>query len=338
MASGVIYIHSWPLPGHQGPDLGSLDDAFVDGFFVMSGYLITSSWLRNPRLREYLVSRFLRIFPGLWVCLLVVAFVIAPIAVAIQGGPVREIFLSTAPIEWVLNNAVLNVYYAGIAGTPSDVPWPGVWDGSLWTLIFEIFCYIGVAIAGVLGLLRFRWTVLAAFILAVIWSAIVSYPVDALQTIPQMVARFAVVFLAGMVIHQFQDVIPARWSLVALSLGIVIASGLLMVNYRVVAAIPLAYALIVSAALLKNERLRLRTDLSYGVYIYAWPIQQLLVICGLTVLSGYLFAVVALMVTLPLAAFSWFVVEKPAMALKTRILRKKHDLPPVTVQQQAATG
>lgn len=78
--------------------------------------------------------------------------------------------------------------------------------------------------------------------------------------------------------------IPARWSLVAVSAAIVVVAGLLVPNYRVVAAIPLAYAVIVSGALIHNQRMRLRTDLSYGVYIYAWPIQQLLVICGLGVL------------------------------------------------------
>ena len=338
MASGVIWQHSWPLTGHRGPDLGSLYDVWVDGFFVLSGFLITSSWLRKPQLREYFVARGLRIFPGLWVCLIVVAFVIAPIGVAIQGGSATKLLMSTAPIEYVLNNAVLNVYHAGIAGTPRGVPWPGVWDGSLWTLIFELFCYIGVAAAGVIGLLGRRWAVPVAFVLAVSWAAVVSYPIYGMQTIPQMCARFAVVFLAGMLVHQFRDVIPASWWLVAVGLVIVVASGLLMPNYRVIAAIPLAYAVIVSGALIHNERLRLRTDLSYGVYIYAWPTQQFLVMCGLAFLNSYVFAIIAGVATLALAALSWFLVEKRAMSLKSRFTRKRHRLPAVTVQQEATSS
>ena len=79
-------------------------------------------------------------------------------------------------------------------------------------------------------------------------------------------------FSAGAFLYQWRDVIPARWSLVAVSVVIVLAAGLLP-DYRVVAAIPLAYAVIVSGALLKKQRLRLRTDLSYGTYIYAYPVQ-----------------------------------------------------------------
>lgn len=338
MASAVVLQHSWPLTGHKAPGLGSIYEVSVDGFFVLSGFLITSSWLRNPRPREYFVARALRIFPGLWVCLIVVAFVIAPIGVAIQGGSPKKLLMSTAPIEYVLNNAVLNVYHASIAGTPNGVPWPHVWDGTLWTLIFELFCYIGVAVAGIIGLLARRWAVPVAFVLAVCLAAVVSYPVFGMQTIPQMIARFAVVFLAGMLIHQFRDVLPARWSLVTICMVIAITSALLMPNYRVVGAIPLAYAVIVSGALIRNPRFRLRTDLSYGVYIYGWPMQQLLVICGLAFLNPFVFAVVAGAATLPLAALSWFVVEKRAMALKSRFTRKRQGLPAATVQQEATAG
>ena len=90
-----------------------------------------------------------------------------------------------------------------------------------------------------------------------------------------------------------------------------------------VGAVPLAYAVIVSGSLIKNKRLTLRTDLSYGAYIYAFPTQQLLAVCGLAqLLNPFLFFGIATTAILPLAAFSWFVVEKPAMALKSRLKRK----------------
>jgi peptidoglycan/LPS O-acetylase OafA/YrhL len=102
---------------------------------------------------------------------------------------------------------------------------------------------------------------------------------------------------------------------------IVLASSLLP-DYRVVAAIPLAYAVIVSGALIHDKRLRLRTDLSYGVYIYGMPTQQLLAILGLVWLNPLVFFVVSTIATLPLAALSWFLVEKRAMSLKRRIKQK----------------
>jgi hypothetical protein len=130
----------------------------------------------------------------LWVCLIVVAFIIAPIGVAIQGGSARALLGSSGPWLWVLNNAVLNVFHAGINGTPKGVPWPGVWDGSLWTLIFELICYLALAGLGVTGLLYRRWSIPVVFALSVIGATMVGNPVQELQTIPQMVTRFAVVF------------------------------------------------------------------------------------------------------------------------------------------------
>lgn len=95
----------------------------------------------------------------------------------------------------MLHNAVLHVFYAGIDGTPRHVPFPGVWDGVLWTLIFEIFCYIAIAVAGVAGLLKRRWPAVVVFILLVVFSALVAYPVE-VQTVFQMIGRFALVFAA----------------------------------------------------------------------------------------------------------------------------------------------
>lgn len=316
LASGVILQHSWPLTGRdfETPFEQVFTQVWVDGFFVVSGFLITGSWLNNPRLREYAAARALRVFPGLWFCVLIIAFVLAPIGAALSGGSLRL----SSQIAYVLNNAVLNIYYADIDGTPLNVPWHGVWDGPLWTLIFELMCYIAVAVLGVIGLLRRQWTIPVVFIVAVAGSAVVGYPVMELETLPQMVLRFAVVFSAGALLYQYRDRIPARWWLVALCAGLIVVLGLLP-NYRVFAALPLAYAVIVSGALLKRPRLR--NDLSYGMYIYAWPVQQLLAAAGLIWLDPRLFFVVATVCTIPLAAFSWFVVERQAMKLKRRVRR-----------------
>lgn len=327
LAIGVILWHSWPLTGRDmayAPAAQLLNQTWVDGFFALSGFLITGSWLRTPRLRQYFLARGLRIFPGLWVCLLIVAFVIAPVAVTIQGESARKLLTSTAPIEYVLNNSVLNVFYLDIAGTPHGVPWSGVWDGPLYTLVFEVICYLAVAGLGVARLASRRWVSPVAFTLALCGSLLFSFPTRAElgATLPQMISRFALMFAAGAVMYHFQDVIPARWSLVGVGVVIVLVAGLLP-NYRVVAAIPLAYVVIVSGSLIHHTRFNLRTDLSYGTYIYAWPVQQLLVVCGLGFLHPIVFAIVAALATLPLAALSWFLVEKRALSLKSNLRLKR---------------
>lgn len=339
LATGVILWHSWPLTGREmayAPAAQLLNQVWVDGFFALSGFLITASWLRNPRLGQYFLARGLRIFPGLWVCLLVISFVIAPIALTIQGGSAVKLLISTAPIEYVLNNAVLNVFYLGIAGTPQGVPWSGVWDGPLYTLIFEMLCYIVVAGLGVVRLAGRRWVAPAAFTLALCGALLFSFPLRAElgATLPQMISRFALMFAAGALLYQFQDVIPARWSLVGVGVVTVLAAGLLT-NYRIIAAIPLAYVVIVSGSLLRQKRLNLRTDLSYGTYIYAWPVQQLLVICGLGFMNPIVFAIVTAVATMPLAALSWFLVEKHALSLKTNLcFTRRSGTTPAQVKQR----
>ncbi|BBX46959.1 acyltransferase [Mycobacterium cookii] len=340
LAMGVILWHSWPVAGRQvsfAPAHQLLRDAWVDGFFAVSGFLITWSWFRHPRVRDYFLARGLRILPGLWICLIITAVVMAPISVAIQGGSAVKLLFSRATVEYVFENSAILLLKQDIGGTPSGVPVPGIWDGPVWTLSWEVLCYIAIAGLGLAGLLRRRWFIPTALAMAVLWSLLlppwgvfadvieaqrrIEDPATAALLVQAIAARFLVMFLAGALLYKFRNAIPARWSLVALSVVIVLAASFLP-NYRMVAAVPLAYAIIVSGALIHNKRLRLRTDLSYGVYIYAWPVQQFLVICGLRILNPFVFALVSAAGTLPLAALSWFLVEKPAIALKSRLMRR----------------
>lgn len=337
LAAEVILWHSFPLTGRSvssAPARQLLFSLGVDGFFAVSGFLVTASWLRHPRVRDYSAARALRIFPGFYACLVVTAFVAAPLSVAIQGGSASKLLSSAAPFEYVLMNSALLILKYDVGGTPTGVPSPGAWNVSLWTLIWEMFCYIAVAGFGLAGLLTRRWFLPTLMVLAAVSAALLppmTFP--GAWTIQQAVARFAMMFIAGALLNQFRDVIPARWSLVAVSLAIVAGASLLP-DYRVIGAIPLAYAIIVSGSLVHNKRLRLRTDLSYGVYIYAFPTQQLLIIIfGASVLKPVVFFPLATLATLPLAALSWLLVEKPALSLKARLLRK-----PAAAAQPAAIG
>ena len=110
LATGVILWHSFLLTGRHllyAPAHQLLSEAWVDGFLPISTFWpFTPKWLSNPRLRNYFAARGLRILPGLWVCLIITAFVIAPIGVAIQGGSAAKLLLSRAPsIVYVLKTA-----------------------------------------------------------------------------------------------------------------------------------------------------------------------------------------------------------------------------------------
>ncbi|MEB4210608.1 acyltransferase [Mycobacterium sp. 94-17] len=340
-AASVILYHSFPLTGRQlspAPVRHLLSSVGVDGFFAISGFLITASWLNNPQLREFFVARALRILPGLWVCLIVTAFVLAPISVAIQGGQAADLLMSRAPFGYVLKNSAVVWLQPDVGGTPRGVPRAGGWDGPLYTLIWEVMCYVAVAGLGVIGLAGRRWISPVLLALALVAAVLLPPITDeaALWTVPGLAARFALMFAAGALLYHFKDVIPARWSFVTVSVAVLLAASLLP-DYRVVAAVPLAYAVIVSGALVRNKRLRLRTDLSYGTYIYGCPTQQLMAVCGLVNLNPLVFFVLSTMATLPQAALSWFIVEKRALSLKSR-LKRKSSAPPGPQLPKAATS
>jgi peptidoglycan/LPS O-acetylase OafA/YrhL len=333
LAGEVIFWHAFPR-GHI-PPLRSILQLLlcggVDGFFAISGFLITASWLSNPQLRDYLLARALRILPGFYVCLVVTAFVFAPLSVAMQGGSATQLIMSGAPFDYVFKNSAVALLKMDVGGTPHGVPTSGVWNGSLWSLIWELLCYLIVALIGVVGLANRRWVSAAILALATMGATLLPplrFPEvfqhqegDLRTALFFLICRTAIMFSAGALLYQWRDVIPARWSLVAVCVVIVVLAGQLP-DYRVVAAVPLAYAIIVSGVLIHNKRLRLRTDLSYGMYIYAYPTQQLLIISGLISPRNVFFFVVVAIATVPLAAASWFLIEKPARSLKSRLKRK----------------
>ncbi|ELR82802.1 MULTISPECIES: acyltransferase family protein [Mycobacterium] len=334
LAGEVIFWHTYPVRGHL-PSVRAVLQLLlcvgVDGFFAISGFLITASWISNPRLRAYLAARALRILPGFYVCMIVTAFVFAPLSVAIQGGSAARLLFSFAPFEYVLKNIAVMWLKPDVGGTPHDIPNAGIWNASLWSLFWEVMCYLVVAIIGIAGLANRRWVSLTILVMAAIGASLmppVRFPDvfhhpegNIATTLIFMACRAAIMFAAGAFLCQWRDVIPARWSLVAVSVVIVLAAGQLP-DYRVVAAIPLAYAVVVSGSLLQSRRLRLRTDLSYGMYIYAFPIQQLLIVLGFISLTPIVFCLTVAVATLPLAAASWFLIEKPARSLKSRFKGK----------------
>lgn len=316
LALSVLLWHSFPLTGHK---VGSwpveqlLGHVGVDGFFAISGYLITSSWLRSPRTGPFLRARVLRILPGFWVSLLVTALVVGPAALLIRGASPGPGYWRGA-LDYVVGNAGLWVTRYDVAGTPTGVPYPHVWNGSMWTLAWEFACYLAVLVLGLVHLLRRRSTVVVAFVLLLVAVLATAYGPVGNRWVTDG-ARFGLPFVAGALVHHFADRIPVRPALLVAA-GLLVVGSAWLPDYRPVAALPLAYLVLCLGALGHDPRLRLRQDLSYGTYIYAFPVQQLLATAGLASAGVALFALTSLVLTVPLAALSWFLVERPALRLK----------------------
>jgi peptidoglycan/LPS O-acetylase OafA/YrhL len=321
LASGVIFWHTYAVQGVEFPFptwRPLVSSTGVDGFFAVSGFLILMSWHRRPHAREFLAARCLRILPAFYVVLLATVLIIAPLGVAIAGNDAASVWTNPDSYSYIWKNLLLWIVDPGVAGTPVDVPYAGSWNASLWTLWWEFLCYLVVLALGLAGLAGRRRAVGAIFVGATLASmAIAVTGVDNHNI--ESAARFALLFSSGMVIYSFRDVIRVNVRLLALAIVAVLGSVLLP-DYRILAALPMAYLLMVAGGALRHPWFRFRTDVSYGVYIYAFPVQQLLVIAGLgTTLAVGPFALLALLCTLPLAWLSWTMVEKPALRLKRRV-------------------
>jgi peptidoglycan/LPS O-acetylase OafA/YrhL len=316
LATGVIVWHSFPLTGHSikwQPLQQLVGSICVDGFFAISGFLICGSWLSRPQLGPFLRARALRILPGFYTCLIFTALIMAPVALWLSGQP--GIALSES-LAYIRANALLRVHAYDIGGTPVDVPTQHVWNGSLWTLWWEALCYLGVALLGLLRVLQTRLVVPGLFGLAWLVSLAATAGLVGNDTIV-IGSPLGLMFLAGMLIRLFADRIPVSGWLVVSSATLIAGSALLP-NYRLLAALPLAYLLIVAGAWIRSPRLRFRNDISYGVYVYAYPVQQSLALFGLWRLGVPGFALLSILATMPFAIASWFGVEKPLLRWKGR--------------------
>ncbi|PPH07286.1 acyltransferase [Rathayibacter sp. AY1C1] len=325
----VIVSHSFPLggygddPGFGGSTLGAWA---VGGFFATSGFLITASRLRSRSLVDFLWRRFLRIYPAFLVSLLVVAFVAAPLASLLLGAGE---YSAAGAVRFVFANAALYIREYGIAGMLGSVPYPGAWNGSLWSLFYEFVSYVVIGL--LVSLAPARWVrplVVAGFagltlVAAVLATDLVPFPAPLNQTV-----TLVGYFLAGALVHLYRDRLPLTGALTAVAavlLVLVIATGL----YRVLAGLPLAYLMVAPGARLPLRRVGATHDVSYGMYIYAFPVQQLLSLAIVGAGADVpLWAYIALSVaaTVPLAWASWLLVERPAMRLKRLTARAPVDV------------
>lgn len=274
----------------------------VAAFFVISGLLISASFENSSTISSFVGKRVRRIMPALIVaCLLCVLFI----------GPA---FTSLPPASYFgqawtfMANAVFLPHNFALPGVFETHP-IGATNGSLWTLKFEVACYAAAA-----ALLVNRYAVIAVWLL--------SFPLATLHDdggVFFYVGTAAYLFRffgAGMLLYLYRDRISLRsdWAF-----GAAAALGLSALTpfFLEAAATFGAYALIVFAY--RCPLPRPAGDISYGTYIYAFPIQQMLVPVSLG--SVALNIALALPLTLVAGLASWILVEKPALSGKRLALR-----------------
>ena len=335
LAVQVLIGHAYETGGF-GPDplhrlFGvTMGELAVNSFFAISGYLVTSSWLRSKSAFDYFKKRFLRILPGFWVCLLVVGFGLLPWLLYLSNGsPWPASLLNPEFTGYVWKNAALKINQSYAAGLFAGHPSPYTINGSLWTLFPEFLCYIGVAVLGSIGLtqprrkyilLSLALTIyLAQAIAPLVWSR---FHLDAYPPVWLIwrITTQATYFAAGMIIHAWADRITVNKKTCGLLFSfIVLGAWAGLYAWTAPLFLPL-FILMISAffpRLLQQEI----GDYSYGIYIYNHPVQQALYSLNIARDSLLNFILISLLCVLPLAFLSWRLIEQPALRLKPTLPR-----------------
>jgi peptidoglycan/LPS O-acetylase OafA/YrhL len=321
-ALSVIVSHAFPLTGEQQDPLqwlsggeASIGHMAVCVFFLISGYLIPAS-LDRGSLARFASKRGLRIMPGLVAAVLICAFILGPLVTTLA---LPDYLAATGTWKFLGNMVFLPVGFA-LPGVFESNPTFEV-NGSLWSLRYEVACYVMVPLT--FAFLRWRLAAVAACWLA---SLMLAELIDVTRgSIYHHAGLFFTLFRyfgSGMLLYLLADRVPMRasWAWAGCAASVLSVPTPL---FGAVTATLGAYALIYFAHHAPSglRHLTARGDISYGVYVYAFPIQQLLVPLSLSVAaSGAVAAwLVNTALALPLAvlagAASWLWVEKPFMAL-----------------------
>ena len=319
----VLYGHAFVFLGLPEPlflhwvPMGPLG---VYIFFAISGYLVAQSWQRDPSVPRFLAKRILRISPGLLVCTLLSVLVLGP---WLTTSDMSTYWCNEHTRGYFTNMALYMTYH--LPGVFAQNKLPNAVNGSLWSLPVEFFMYLLLALLGVVGALlqKPKWgqwlttsVTLGFMALVSLWAlpateALVYYRTD-LRQIPLC----GVYFMVGVSLYQFQlqKYFTLSNVVLALVLWLCLAKDMqlfVMSSWLILPFVVLAFGLSRHSWLSRwHER-----DYSYGIYIYAFPVQQTVVSFWPQMpLWAYLLSTVVF--TVALAAMSWHLVEKPALKLK----------------------
>ena len=301
----------------------SLGGLGVDGFFLISGYLITKSFQSSKTIGAYLFKRVLRIYPGF-----LVAYAISFVFVGWLAGGKLSAMTWIAWLKQFIYMLLLNGPRE-LDGVFAQLPFPAL-NGSMWTIGLEFQCYLLVIVAGVCGLLQKRWIYLAITLclvpIALSHSFNLHVPLPYKDVIPYYYAptttlndslRFMAIFLCGGAFYLFRDeivytdrgaffaaamLVPMLFNYHLVEPGLAILGGYLLFwfSFRKVKAL---------------NGIGRKVDLSYGIYLYAWPIQSLLILY-IADISPWTVTIIASAISAAFAYVSWTLVEYPCLLLK----------------------
>jgi peptidoglycan/LPS O-acetylase OafA/YrhL len=339
-ATLVIVAHSYNLTLHEepfrrfgGPEFG---DIAVAVFFAISGFLVTASWISDPRLRSFVLRRALRILPGLWVVLLVT---VLGFGLLVTVEPVVTYLTSVDTWRYPLERAVVFSTRPSLPGVFTTNPYGSPVNGSLWTLPVEVTAYIATLAFGITGLLarRRELVVVAIILLMVIQETILPtasglVATDSAGAVLHWLVHFGLFYAVGALLFLYRERVPLSFAAAAAALVVWVLSfdtGAM----TIVGQLTLPYVVLVlgyRAPEVVDGFFRRIGDLSYGTYIYAFPVQQTIIHYDTGIRPPLLIAL-SIPITYACAYASWHLVERPALRLRRRLTGEPDHAPRAAV-------
>ncbi|WP_375398546.1 acyltransferase family protein [uncultured Sphingomonas sp.] len=315
----------------------------VYGFFVISGYLITGSYLKSGSTGTYLIKRIARIYPAFIVASLFSLLVVAPAAGAYleqsvwrtAAGAVAHVAILARPM---LLGAFAGTHYAEIGSAL---------NGAMWTIQYEFACYLLVIALGAMGLIRRPMIVGSAALLLVVLAGFI--PAGRLLWLsnrnlfpgpPAALFEMIGMFLAGSTFYLIGE--RVGFSRISIPLASVAFVALLFIpqlngmTYAVLGSY-LIFAAARFGARTWLGKVNNETDISYGLYLYAWPVEQLLIWYKVTD-NLFLLGALTWLLAAMLGWLSWIAIEKPALWWARKHLRAGTARAPSTPVQTAASS
>jgi peptidoglycan/LPS O-acetylase OafA/YrhL len=319
LASGRTAAEPWLA--HLGTTPGGLA---VGVFFAVSGFLVTGSLERSRSLHRFAAARALRIYPALWVSLLLTLGLVGLWFTELSPG---QFFRDPQTWRWLGKNAVMLTGESALPGAFAHVPFAAGVNGSLWTLCWELRLYLLLGLAWWCARLVARRHAAITFERVTIAAAVAFTAANvALHLAGREIdyVELAATFLQGSALWTLRGRVSIGWgTFLALASAYAISALVSVQAFQFVNALGLAW-LTLHLAFLPAGWLRCYNrvgDYSYGIYIFAFPIQQAWM-ASLPGLGPLGLAAIAVPPTLALAALSWHLMEKRALAHKESLARR----------------
>lgn len=304
-----------PLVGTQG--IENWGNVGVAIFFVLSGYLVSISLERSPNVFEFARRRALRIYPALLTICLLAVLLLGPLMTTF---PLGDYWKSGMTWHYLKNASALSIRYP-LPGVFADNPVPHAINGSLWSLPYELNCYIVLALVSLMpGALRAKvlFALVAVAALGLLRPSVSpANPFSTFLGLNDYHTRLGLVFALGAVFGCWRDSIrPLAWpALMALVAAFVLPRGALHMLLFLLGLGTLTLWLALYGRWLPRIPARVG-DWSYGAYLYGFPVQQVLAHYKLHEVSFAGYVLACTVVTFALGGLSWHLVEKQALRWK----------------------